>query len=283
MHRKNQNIYKDTFFLIIIISFIHTLSNHTSITNKSKNLHQTTMVSTTADKKVDVLMSGAGPVGLFFALRMVFMNHTFKIIEKRQGACHETRAVAITARTLEVLHNRKLANCILKKAMTLQGTQMFSNGKKIAQINMSAYTIFPHISSLPQHDTEETFADLLGKDHISWNSKLIGYKQDSEGVEALVQNVLTGEEETIHARYIVGADGTHSAVRKLADDWSYECYTVGTKFVVGDAILEGKDSGQLCESRENGFFHPEGVVGMIPVEISEDGECYYRVFSNLGP
>ncbi|KAI9260614.1 hypothetical protein BDA99DRAFT_560682 [Phascolomyces articulosus] len=205
----------------------------------------------TATKKVDVLISGGGPVGLFFALRMAAMNHSFRVIEKREGATKETRAIGFTSRTLEVLQNRKLASYIAKDAMTVQGYKMFSNGKDFAPLDMmNTDTSFPYISALPQTFTEKTFADLLGKDKVTWNTELV-------------------------------ADGTHSAVRKLGDNWTYEGYSVGTSFAVGDAILEGKDADKVSPSRINGFLHTDGVFGVIPVEVTKDGEYWYRIFTNI--
>ena len=121
-------------------------------------------------------------------------------------------------------------------------------------------TAFPYVTCLPQSETENGFLDILGYENVTWHTQLVSYRQEKEGVEALIKDLHTGKEETVRARYIIGADGTHSAVRKLDPSWTYEGYSVGTKFAVGDVYLSGKDSEKLSHSRANLIMNSDGKV-----------------------
>ena len=50
-----------------------------------------------------VLVVGAGPVGLFMAAELNRHGVSCRIVDKNHGPTHETRAASIQARTLEIL------------------------------------------------------------------------------------------------------------------------------------------------------------------------------------
>ena len=101
---------------------------------------------------------------------------------------------------------------------------------------------------------------MLGEDQIHRATELVHYEQTSDGVDAIVRNIKTDEETRIHARYIVGADGSHSAVRKLAENWKFEGFAVATKFAVCDAVVAGKDADKVSVTCGNVFYHPQGKM-----------------------
>ncbi|KAG2227355.1 hypothetical protein INT45_004310 [Circinella minor] len=250
-------------------------------------------------QKVDVFISGAGPVGLLFALRMKANNHTFYIADIKEEPTYEMRAVSLTARTMETLQNFKLAHHILQEALVLQGTQLIVNGKKMnnnnnnnkklknkrGQIDMAGDTSFPHVTSIAQHNTEKIFSQLLGEEMINRHTELVSYKQRNEeyGVEAIVKDLHTGKIKTIHAKYIIGADGTHSGVRKLIKDWTYDGFSIATRFGVGDVSIEEKDAEIISRTRGSVFINGDVLGGFVPVGEQENGLFYYRFFVNLGP
>ena len=55
-------------------------------------------------------------------------------------------------------------------------------------------------------------ADALGA-RLEYSTELVSLDQDEDGATALVRNRETGEERTVRARYVVGADGSRSPVR----------------------------------------------------------------------
>src|SRR5262249_36254661 len=49
---------------------------------------------------------------------------------------------------------------------------------------------------------------------LRYSTEVVSLEPDDEGVTALVRDRTTGEERTVRARYVVAADGAHSAVRR---------------------------------------------------------------------
>lgn len=119
---------------------------------------------------------------------------------------------------------------------------------------------------------------------IHWNTGLKSYKQFDDHIEAVVEDPQGGE-QTIRAKYIIGADGAHSMVRKVTPDWKYEGHSIATKFAIADVVLEGEDAYKLRNQRMNMFGSGQnGFCLVIPLgRDSLDGPYRYRIVVNLGP
>jgi 2-polyprenyl-6-methoxyphenol hydroxylase-like FAD-dependent oxidoreductase len=83
------------------------------------------------DTKVDIFVSGAGPVGLFFTYQMALRGHSVYCVDPEPSPTDQSRAILITSRTLEVLERRGLASDILSESYIASGMQIFRNGSKV--------------------------------------------------------------------------------------------------------------------------------------------------------
>ncbi|KAI7860348.1 FAD binding domain-containing protein [Circinella umbellata] len=234
----------------------------------------------------DVLISGAGPVGLFFAYQMVSLGHSVLILDKSSGPTGQSRAILMTSRTLETLDNRGIAHHFLKNAVITHGSQAFSQGHLVGYLDaVNENTLFPHMTCLPQTKTEIAFGEILQQKSltIQRETALESYKQTPDHVEAIIKNS-DGSTETIQAKYIIGADGSHSVVRKCTEGWTYDGYAVSTRFAMADVVLEGKDADMFNNGRVSAFSHPKGSAAIIPLGPNVDkGPFYHRLICNLEP
>lgn len=95
---------------------------------------------------------------------------------------------------------------------------------------------------------EEIFVRRLedeGNTRIHWETELVSYVQHDDHVVSTVRDMNTQEETTIQSTYIVGADGTHSKVRKSNPEWTYKGVALETRFVLADVFLEDDSSLRL--------------------------------------
>lgn len=107
-----------------------------------------------------------------------------------------------------------------------------------------------------QGKTEEIISQRLTEDtscKIHWETELVTYTQDENGVKSTIRDINTKQEQVIESTYIVGADGSHSRVRKDNPDWTYEGVAIQTKFILADLILSGDNVEPLMD-RMNVFF-----------------------------
>ncbi|GAA5816293.1 hypothetical protein MFLAVUS_009819 [Mucor flavus] len=234
---------------------------------------------------VDVFVSGAGPVGLFFAYQMATLGHTVYCVDPKPGPTDQSRAILITSRTMEILEEKCFASAILSEAVVLNGIKIFRNGVETDGLDAQADSCYPHATVLMQGTTEKIFNDRLNKNtdcRVDWETELSFYTQEDGYVSCTVQDVHTREVKVIHAKYIVGADGTHSKVRKGSSDWTYEGTSIMTKFYLADLTIKGEQADCL-KTRMNTFMKGSYVMGLVrlnPLKESPDRENKFRVFGN---
>ncbi|KAI8889370.1 hypothetical protein K501DRAFT_329168 [Backusella circina FSU 941] len=237
-------------------------------------------------KKVDVIISGAGPVGLLLAYDLSMKGHSVAIMDPKIGPTDQSRALLVTSRTMEILDGKGLASDILKEAFVVSGMQMIRNGSVFGKVDACGDVTFPYAIVNMQGTTERVIHTRLERDtecRTLWETELVSYTQDANGVTATVKNNKTGEEYTIEGSYIVGADGSHSKVRKSTPGWTYEGVALGTRFMLADLTLKG-DRIEEFSHRMNMFNLGTKVMGMVrirPVVQEEDDSHIYRVFGNI--
>ncbi|MEV0278108.1 FAD-dependent monooxygenase [Streptomyces sp. NPDC050610] len=158
----------------------------------------------------DVIVVGAGPTGLLLAGDLAAAGVRVVLLERRSLESNLSRAIAVHARTLEVLDMRGLAEDLL-------ATGEFVPVLGIAGARLELFrlpTRFAGVLITPQYETErvlEERAVRLGAD-IRYGAEVLALRQDGDGVEADVRT--DAGTQTLRAAYAVGADGMRSIVRQ---------------------------------------------------------------------
>ena len=160
----------------------------------------------------DVLVVGAGPTGLLLAGDLAAAGLRVTVVEKRGEESNLTRAFGVHARTLEQLDARGVADELIATGLALPVLQAIDR----VRFDMSTLpTRFPFVLITPQSNTERVLRERAVKAgaELRRGTELTGLRQDAQGVTLTVR---TAEgEQRLRARYAVGADGVHSAVRDL--------------------------------------------------------------------
>ena len=179
----------------------------------------------TTTSEIDVLIVGAGPVGISAAMLLHKMGHSVRIVERREGPQRAPAAHVINARTFEVWrqigvnvdHLRSLAQDPQAAGQVhwvtkLGGTVLGSLPYERQGDEMLALTPTP-LRNLAQHILEPVLVDELSGMGITveYSTQWISMVQGDENVDSTV--VLNGREEIITSRFVLGCDGASSAVR----------------------------------------------------------------------
>ena len=181
------------------------------------------------EKQVDVLIVGAGPVGLLTAYMLARCNISTHIVEQheRTEQVRYGRAAMIAPRTLELLDQLGLTDTLSEIGFVCRGQASFKDGKKTDNVSAASShitdTFFDFLLLCRQRYTEETLANAYEKcsgDRVQYGTRLRHFTLDKNNPETPVLATFETKDNlttTMSGRYIVGADGGHSQVRTAAD------------------------------------------------------------------
>ncbi|QHC68498.1 FAD-dependent oxidoreductase [Rathayibacter sp. VKM Ac-2759] len=163
----------------------------------------------------DVLIIGGGPVGLTCAIELARRGVAVRIVDKRSGpADRADKAIGIHCRTMEIWEDQGVVADAIRAGIWLHGQTVYVNGKRTHQVDWSGLDELPfaHLG-LPQYDTERILTERLAGLGVTVERgvELLSFEQDAEGVDATLGSA--DGTTTARARFLVGCDGGHSAVR----------------------------------------------------------------------
>ncbi len=211
---------------------------------------------------VDVLVVGAGPVGLNLALALNKAGVQCRIIDSKAEPSKTSNAIGVNARTLEIWKSMGFVGTAIANGIKLNQVKLFSGSKLLNHAGFdSVESEFNFMLSLPQTQTERLLINELKKynTHVEWNTKLTDLKDTNESVNIALNSDF--KESTLTAKWVVGCDGYHSKVRELAG-FKQECHDLIQHFIMMDAKL----SGNISKNDVSIVFNIAGVMVFIPMK-----------------
>jgi 2-polyprenyl-6-methoxyphenol hydroxylase-like FAD-dependent oxidoreductase len=166
----------------------------------------------------DVLIVGAGPVGLFLANECARRGLAWRLVEERPTQSVHSKALAIFPRTLEIFDMAGLVGPFIAAANPVTVVAIFSHGRPLAHMRFtpeeSPYRL---VAMVPQDVTERLLAEQLQRRGgvIEYETSLVSAVQDHDRVNVTLDR--KGQRLELSARFVVGCDGAHSTVRHLLD------------------------------------------------------------------
>jgi 2-polyprenyl-6-methoxyphenol hydroxylase-like FAD-dependent oxidoreductase len=209
----------------------------------------------------DVLIVGAGPVGMALAITLAQAGVTPVIVERSAVPQTTSRAAVIHAHTLEVLERMGVAGPMLAEGRRISKFAFRDRDRLLGMIRFENLpSDYRALLMLPQDRTEAILLARLAELGVTVERGITftGYRETGAGV---VANLATPQGETwVAARYLVGTDGVHSAVRDSCgiafDGASYE-----GSFALADVTLDGASQRDEVTL----FFSPDGLVVLAPL------------------
>ncbi|MBN2069262.1 MAG: FAD-dependent monooxygenase [Opitutales bacterium] len=211
----------------------------------------------------DVLIVGAGPIGLLLASLLGRMNIHVILVERRKELPKGSMAIGITPPSLHVLKELGVDQFFVERGVRINTAKVFENGSFVGALDFDQLpTEHPFILSLHQ---SETMAILQEKALSYGNVRLITevdylkHESFSNGVTVCVRDQKTGSTTHYSARKLIGCDGNRSRVRKQAHiGFSRKNYS--TEFLMAD-FEDLTDFG----SEAHLYFGPHGSVESFPL------------------
>ncbi len=161
---------------------------------------------------VDVLIVGAGPIGLFLALLLRRAGLSVTVVETREGPVFDPRAAVIWPRTAEVLAASGLKAAFDAVSGRLSGVELQVRGARRGSLTLGRLDgSEPKPWIIEQHQTEAVLRGALDVEVLGRHT-LTSLEQRSDRVVAQVNGPAGAT--TLEAKWLVGCDGSRSAVRK---------------------------------------------------------------------
>ncbi|HEY0469146.1 MAG TPA: FAD-dependent monooxygenase, partial [Polyangiaceae bacterium] len=162
---------------------------------------------------VDVLIVGAGPVGLFLATALSREGREVLLVDRMTERSFFCKALGITARSLELFDDFGIMQETVDAGTWLHGVSTFSDSAPGPTMEVPEGLPFGSLS-LAQYEVERILEACLarhgGKVHYGW--MLAGFTEEAGGLRAELTGP-DGATQTVTSRFIVGCDGGRSSVR----------------------------------------------------------------------
>ncbi|TFB68002.1 FAD-binding monooxygenase [Cryobacterium sp. Hz9] len=251
---------------------------------------------------VDVLIVGTGPAGMITAAQLSqFPGITTRIVERRGERLAIGQADGIQARSVETFQAFGFAERIIAEAYRITEMAFWKpDPSNPANIIRSARAIddptgvseFPHLI-VNQARVLDYFAEVMANSPTrmrpDFGLDFLSLTNSNHGEYPVTVTLVhttgekQGQERIVHARYVVGADGAHSAVRDSigctpAGDQAFHAWGVMDVLAVTDfpdirtkcAIQSGTGGSILHIPREGGYLF-RMYVDLGDVSPDDDG------------
>ena len=219
----------------------------------------------------EVLVVGAGPVGLTAACQLARYGVPVRVIDTLAQPTTESRAVGVHARSMEMLAALGVLPRLEARGRRIDALAVLDGrtGATRARLDISGVpSRHPYVLDVPQPDTEAVLAERAVELGIvvERGVTLTALAQDVDGVDVTLRS--RDGEESARVGWVVGADGGHSSTRALAGT-ELEGGFHGQHFAMADVDVDTAWPPDTIRM----FTHPDGMGILFPLAGSRARSC----------
>ena len=179
------------------------------------------VVEPRADGVADVIVVGAGPVGMTAAALLAARGVLVVVLERNATTSDEPKAISLDDEALRIYQSAGLVDRILRVIVPGIGTRYYdAEGRPVFQARSpQPYRFgYPFKNPFAQPDLERELHGHLSAQpgvEVRMQADVVGVSQDADGVEVRYRRTSDGATGAVRASYVLGCDGGRSPVRTL--------------------------------------------------------------------
>ena len=184
------------------------------------------------ESKTEVLIAGAGPVGMFTAALLAKAGVEVDLFDREPGIAARSYACSLHPATLRLLDRIGLADEVLKAGRRIDRIAFYEGTERRAELKLSSLpSKYPFVVSLPQLALESLLEAQLSRatrTKVHWSHRVAWVRPEQDRVAAGVHQLtrtsegysvptwewVVGKTLERRASLVVGADGHHSTTRQ---------------------------------------------------------------------
>jgi 2-polyprenyl-6-methoxyphenol hydroxylase-like FAD-dependent oxidoreductase len=219
------------------------------------------MESEVSETVNDVVIVGAGPVGMALAITLAKSGVRPMVIERDQVQQTTSRAAVIHAHTLDILDRIGVADRMRSEGRLIRKFAIRDGGTALGKFSFDDLPSRNNfLLMLPQDRTEAIMLMELAARGIEISRGVTFCGMREAGDRVIVELKTPTGTRTVATRYLIGTDGMHSEVRKSCaipfDGGQYE-----DSFVLADVTIDGAQGYDEVSL----FFSPAGLMVVAPL------------------
>jgi 2-polyprenyl-6-methoxyphenol hydroxylase-like FAD-dependent oxidoreductase len=210
-------------------------------------------------RQTEVLVVGAGPVGLAVAASLAGHGHDVTVVDRQATGANTSRAAVVHARTLEMLERIGVSERLAGLGIQARQFSIRDGDREIVPVRFDGLqTEYQYKLMVPQNVTEQVLLERLeelgGSVHRPYVAS--GVSQTADGAEVTLDSG-----DMIKAQYVVAADGMSSTIRDSAGLGSNGNGALPLSFALADVRVEGG----LPADEVLLFFSKAGMLVVAPL------------------